>query len=114
MGIIFGDDIKTKFLTQWSTNVPAIITYGESTGKKPVNSILRDLEKTGWYTVNIIMYMMSPAIFFLPDDTSMQVSSLKIISLSLAKGLQSLKFLYDEYNVSQIRTGMRLLCALNL
>lgn len=108
MRLIFSQtDVKAQFLTQWSTKyVPAIITYGRSCSKKKIADCLTSLDELGWLNVASIIGSLidSTPLFFIlynyADDTSKQLVALKVISEALGKGLQSLRFIYEEYSVS--------------
>ena len=98
LGLICGkSDVKAQFLTRWSNEyVPAILTYGRRSTKKAFPA--------RWWTwrkqvirLYIAIYVMSSCIIV--DQTSKEVTALKILSECLAKGRVSLCYVYEEYTV---------------
>ena len=81
LGLILDkSDAKQMFITEWSTKfVPAIISYGEKLGKPAIISARQ---------ANMITII---------DDTSHQVTALKVLARSFA---YRRSFMHEEYDVS--------------
>lgn len=79
VGLITGnEDSRGTFLSQWKKFYCATLLYGQNSGRKGISSVIKEVDED--------------------DEVSQQVCALKVLAISVGKGLDSLIYIYEEYN----------------
>ena len=50
MELIIGHDVKSSFITNWKSFVPAILQYGETCRKSSILVHMKDVDETGMHS----------------------------------------------------------------
>ena len=47
MALIIGHDVKSSFISNWKSFVPAVLLYGETSRKASIHGHMKDVDETG-------------------------------------------------------------------
>ena len=102
-GLILGkSNAKVDFTSEWNTKyVPGIITYGQQSGKKAINSVTHDVDMAGMFLYTLAGYKLL-SLFYATDDFKRQEAALRVLGRCFAyrSNKDVLNSFFEEYDVS--------------